>query len=120
MPRFAALPCQWAAHAVRMLSCAKAINTAALSVLMTESSADLTPQMCLRARPCECEHHTHHRNPCCVYMQETLDKWKSEAQMGRPGQPCEVAPCYVFLASEDASYISGQTLHPNGGTVING
>jgi NAD(P)-dependent dehydrogenase (short-subunit alcohol dehydrogenase family) len=37
--------------------------------------------------------------------------------MGRPGQPCEVAPCYVYLASEDASYISGQTLHPNGGAL---
>ena len=38
--------------------------------------------------------------------------------MGRSGQPNEVAPCYVFLASEDASYISGQVLHPNGGTVV--
>jgi NAD(P)-dependent dehydrogenase (short-subunit alcohol dehydrogenase family) len=32
----------------------------------------------------------------------------------------QVAPSYVFLASEDASYISGQTLHPNGGSVVNG
>jgi NAD(P)-dependent dehydrogenase (short-subunit alcohol dehydrogenase family) len=39
--------------------------------------------------------------------------------MGRPGQPDEVAPCYIFLASDDASYISGQVLHPNGGQVIN-
>jgi NAD(P)-dependent dehydrogenase (short-subunit alcohol dehydrogenase family) len=38
--------------------------------------------------------------------------------MQRPGQPNEVAPCYVFLASEDASYISGQVLHPNGGDVV--
>jgi NAD(P)-dependent dehydrogenase (short-subunit alcohol dehydrogenase family) len=38
--------------------------------------------------------------------------------MKRAGQPNEVAPCYVFLASEDASYISGQVLHPNGGTMI--
>lgn len=38
--------------------------------------------------------------------------------MGRPGQPIEVATCAVFLASEDASYISGNVLHPNGGTVI--
>jgi NAD(P)-dependent dehydrogenase (short-subunit alcohol dehydrogenase family) len=38
--------------------------------------------------------------------------------MHRPGQPNEVAPCYVFLASEDASYISGQVLHPNGGNVV--
>jgi NAD(P)-dependent dehydrogenase (short-subunit alcohol dehydrogenase family) len=38
--------------------------------------------------------------------------------MERPGQPNEVAPCFVFLASEDASYISGQVLHPNGGNVV--
>ncbi|MDQ4148087.1 MAG: SDR family oxidoreductase [Pseudomonadota bacterium] len=40
--------------------------------------------------------------------------------MKRAGQPDEIAPCYVFLASEDASYISRQVLHPNGGTVVNG
>ncbi|WP_345070155.1 SDR family oxidoreductase [Hymenobacter fastidiosus] len=40
--------------------------------------------------------------------------------MGRAGQPSEVAPSYVFLASEDASYFSGQVLHPNGGDVVNG
>lgn len=38
--------------------------------------------------------------------------------MERAGQPNEVAPCYVFLASEDASYISGQVLHPNGGDMV--
>jgi NAD(P)-dependent dehydrogenase (short-subunit alcohol dehydrogenase family) len=38
--------------------------------------------------------------------------------MGRPGQPAEVATCYVFLASSDASYMSGQILHPNGGSFI--
>ena len=42
------------------------------------------------------------------------------APMGRSGQPDEVAPCYVFLASGDAAYMSGQVLHPNGGTVVNG
>lgn len=40
--------------------------------------------------------------------------------MKRPGQPEEAAPCYVFLASDDSSYTSGQVLHPNGGEVING
>jgi NAD(P)-dependent dehydrogenase (short-subunit alcohol dehydrogenase family) len=40
--------------------------------------------------------------------------------MKRPGQPDEVAPCYVFLACEDSSYMAGQVLHPNGGSVING
>jgi NAD(P)-dependent dehydrogenase (short-subunit alcohol dehydrogenase family) len=39
--------------------------------------------------------------------------------MERVGQPEEVAPCYVFLASHDSSYMTGQILHPNGGTVIN-
>ncbi|HZR73043.1 SDR family oxidoreductase [Bradyrhizobium sp.] len=38
--------------------------------------------------------------------------------MKRPGQPNEVAPCYVFLASEDASYMTGQVLHVNGGTIV--
>jgi NAD(P)-dependent dehydrogenase (short-subunit alcohol dehydrogenase family) len=40
--------------------------------------------------------------------------------MKRAGQPNEVAPCYVFLASDDASYVSGQVLHVNGGTVVGG
>jgi NAD(P)-dependent dehydrogenase (short-subunit alcohol dehydrogenase family) len=40
--------------------------------------------------------------------------------MGRPGQPDEVAPSFVFLASDDASYMSGQVLHPNGGEIVNG
>jgi len=38
--------------------------------------------------------------------------------MGRPGQPSEVATCFVFLASADSSFISGQSLHPNGGTQV--
>jgi NAD(P)-dependent dehydrogenase (short-subunit alcohol dehydrogenase family) len=38
--------------------------------------------------------------------------------MERAGQPNEVAPCFVFLASRESSYISGQVLHPNGGTVV--
>jgi NAD(P)-dependent dehydrogenase (short-subunit alcohol dehydrogenase family) len=40
--------------------------------------------------------------------------------MKRPAQPDEVAPCYVFLASQDCSYMSGQVLHPNGGNIVNG
>jgi NAD(P)-dependent dehydrogenase (short-subunit alcohol dehydrogenase family) len=38
--------------------------------------------------------------------------------MGRAGQPAEIAPCYVFLASRDSSYIAGQVLHPNGGEPV--
>jgi NAD(P)-dependent dehydrogenase (short-subunit alcohol dehydrogenase family) len=43
-----------------------------------------------------------------------------QAPLGRPGQPDEIAPCYVFLASDDSSYMTGQVLHPNGGEIING
>jgi NAD(P)-dependent dehydrogenase (short-subunit alcohol dehydrogenase family) len=53
----------------------------------------------------------------------TPDKMKDfgeDTPMGRPGQPNEVAPSFLFLACEDSSYMSGQVLHPNGGTVING
>lgn len=42
-----------------------------------------------------------------------------DTKMKRPGQPDEVAPCFIFLASDDASYISGQVLHPNGGEIVN-
>jgi NAD(P)-dependent dehydrogenase (short-subunit alcohol dehydrogenase family) len=49
---------------------------------------------------------------------EKTAKHGASAPMKRAGQPNEVAPCYVFLASEEASYISGQVLHPNGGTVV--
>jgi NAD(P)-dependent dehydrogenase (short-subunit alcohol dehydrogenase family) len=50
---------------------------------------------------------------------KTVAEHGESAPMKRAGQPNEVAPCYVFLASEDASYISGQVLHPNGGSVVN-
>lgn len=43
----------------------------------------------------------------------------SDVPMKRAGDPAEVAPCYVFLASDDSSYITGQILHPNGGEIIN-
>jgi NAD(P)-dependent dehydrogenase (short-subunit alcohol dehydrogenase family) len=44
----------------------------------------------------------------------------SDVPMERAGEPMEIAPCYVFLASTDSSYITGQILHPNGGEIING
>jgi NAD(P)-dependent dehydrogenase (short-subunit alcohol dehydrogenase family) len=49
---------------------------------------------------------------------DRVAKHGASAPMKRAGQPNEVAPCYVFLASEDASYMSGQVLHPNGGNVV--
>ncbi len=48
----------------------------------------------------------------------TFGQETSPVPMGRAGQPCEVSPCYVFLASDDSSYITGQVLHPNGGTIV--
>jgi NAD(P)-dependent dehydrogenase (short-subunit alcohol dehydrogenase family) len=44
----------------------------------------------------------------------------SDAPMKRAGEPAEVAPCYLFLACEDSSYITGQVIHPNGGEIVNG
>jgi NAD(P)-dependent dehydrogenase (short-subunit alcohol dehydrogenase family) len=40
--------------------------------------------------------------------------------MGRAGQPSEVGPAYVFLASQDSSYITGQIIHVNGGEIVGG
>jgi len=54
------------------------------------------------------------------FPKEKIEKFGEETPMKRAGQPEEVAPCYVFLASDDASYFSGQILHPNGGTIVNG
>jgi NAD(P)-dependent dehydrogenase (short-subunit alcohol dehydrogenase family) len=50
---------------------------------------------------------------------EEVKSFGSQVPMQRAGQPDEVAPCYVFLASDDSSYMSGQILHPNGGEVVN-
>jgi len=47
-------------------------------------------------------------------------KHGSDVPLKRPGEPVEVAPCYLFLASDDASYVIGQVLHPNGGEIVNG
>jgi NAD(P)-dependent dehydrogenase (short-subunit alcohol dehydrogenase family) len=51
---------------------------------------------------------------------EKVETFGSDVPLGRAGQPNEVAPCYVFLASEDSSYMTGQVLHPNGGEIVNG
>lgn len=47
-------------------------------------------------------------------------KHGSDAPMKRAGEPAEVAPSYLFLASADSSYITGQVIHPNGGEIVNG
>ncbi|NGP17149.1 MULTISPECIES: SDR family oxidoreductase [Devosia] len=51
---------------------------------------------------------------------EKVAEFGASQPLKRPGQPNEVAPSYLFLACEDASYITGQVLHPNGGEIING
>jgi NAD(P)-dependent dehydrogenase (short-subunit alcohol dehydrogenase family) len=51
---------------------------------------------------------------------EQVEKFGKNTPMKRPGQPEEIAPSYLFLASDDSSYMAGQVLHPNGGQVVNG
>jgi len=53
------------------------------------------------------------------FDEEKVAEFGDDVPMGRPAEPVEIAPCYVFLASEESAFITGQTLHPNGGTVIN-
>ena len=48
-----------------------------------------------------------------------VGEFGKDTPMERPGQPAELAPAYVFLASEDASYFAGQVIHVNGGEVVN-
>jgi NAD(P)-dependent dehydrogenase (short-subunit alcohol dehydrogenase family) len=51
---------------------------------------------------------------------DKVTSFGTETPLKRPGQPVEVAPAYVFLASDDAQYITGQFIHPNGGEIVNG
>lgn len=55
-----------------------------------------------------------------TFSADTVSEFGGSTPMERPGQPAELAPSYVYLACEDASYVSGQVLHVNGGTVLNG
>lgn len=55
-----------------------------------------------------------------TFPPEKVESFGKNVPLGRAGQPEEIAPSYVFLASDDASYMTGQVLHPNGGTVVNG
>ena len=54
------------------------------------------------------------------FPKDKVASFGKNTPLGRPGQPNEVAPSLLFLASEDASYITGQVLHPNGGELIGG
>jgi NAD(P)-dependent dehydrogenase (short-subunit alcohol dehydrogenase family) len=55
-----------------------------------------------------------------TFPEEKVATFGSDTPMKRPGQPEEVASCFVFLASNDSSYMAGQILHPNGGEIVNG
>jgi NAD(P)-dependent dehydrogenase (short-subunit alcohol dehydrogenase family) len=57
--------------------------------------------------------------PLIISTFDSVKNFGKDTPLGRAGQPSEVAPAYVFLASEDASYFSCQVLHPNGGEAVN-
>jgi NAD(P)-dependent dehydrogenase (short-subunit alcohol dehydrogenase family) len=59
-------------------------------------------------------------NPSGGQPPEDIPEFGKNTPMGRPGQPNEVAPSFLFLACDDASYMTGQVLHPNGGTIVGG
>ncbi len=55
-----------------------------------------------------------------TFAAEQVATFGSDTPMGRAGQPFELAPAYVYLASDDSAYVSGQTMHINGGTIVGG
>ena len=55
-----------------------------------------------------------------TFTEEQLKTWGKTTPMGRAGQPYEVAPAYLYLASGASQYVTGQTVHVNGGKIING
>lgn len=55
-----------------------------------------------------------------TFPADHVAEFGGDVPLGRPGQPEEVAPSFVFLASKDSDYMTGQILHPNGGEIING
>lgn len=54
------------------------------------------------------------------FSKKEISEFGSDTPMRRAGEPNEVATCFLFLASEDAAYMTGQVLHPNGGEIVNG
>lgn len=53
------------------------------------------------------------------FSADRVAKHGSDVPMERAGEPAEVAPCFLFLACTDSSYMTGQFLHPNGGEILN-
>jgi NAD(P)-dependent dehydrogenase (short-subunit alcohol dehydrogenase family) len=54
-----------------------------------------------------------------TFPPKKVKEFGKDVPLGRAGQPEELAPAYVYLASDDSSYVTGQTLHVNGGSVVN-
>jgi NAD(P)-dependent dehydrogenase (short-subunit alcohol dehydrogenase family) len=54
------------------------------------------------------------------FSAEQVESFGLNTPLGRAGEPIDVAPCYLFLASDESSYMTGQVLHPNGGRIVNG
>jgi len=54
-----------------------------------------------------------------TFPPKRVKEFGKDVPMGRPGQPEELAPAYVYLASDDSSYVTGQTIHVNGGSIVN-
>jgi NAD(P)-dependent dehydrogenase (short-subunit alcohol dehydrogenase family) len=55
-----------------------------------------------------------------TFDEEKIKKFGEETAMKRAGQPSELGPAYVYLASDDSSFVTGQVIHVNGGEVVNG
>jgi NAD(P)-dependent dehydrogenase (short-subunit alcohol dehydrogenase family) len=55
-----------------------------------------------------------------TFKPEKVSNFGSDVPMERAAEPAEIAPCYLFLASNDGSYLTGQFIHPNGGEIVNG
>lgn len=55
-----------------------------------------------------------------TFPEEALEEFGKDGALGRPGEAYELAPAYVYLASNDSSYVTGQTIHVNGGVIVNG
>lgn len=55
-----------------------------------------------------------------TFDEDTVATFGADTPLGRPGQPAELGPAYVYLACQDSSYMTGQVLHINGGSVVNG
>lgn len=55
-----------------------------------------------------------------TFKPDKVSVFGSDVPMARAGQPAEIAPAYLFLASDDGSFVTGQVIHPNGGEIVNG